>query len=50
MTGAALLYLGERIPSIGTVFTTHATMLGRALASLGITPDHHAADKGLGGK
>ena len=50
MTGAALLYLQERIPSIGTVFTTHATMLGRALASLGITPDPNAADKGLGGK
>lgn len=50
MTGAALLYLQERIPSIGTVFTTHATMLGRALASLGITPDPNAPDKGLGGK
>lgn len=50
MTGAALLYLQERIPSIGTVFTTHATMLGRALASLGITPDPAAGDKGLGGK
>lgn len=50
MTGASLLYLQERIPSIGTVFTTHATMLGRALASLGITPDHTAEDKGLGGK
>jgi phosphorylase/glycogen(starch) synthase len=50
MTGASLLYLQERIPSIGTVFTTHATMLGRALASLGITPDPNAPDKGLGGK
>ncbi len=50
MTGAALLYLQERIPSIGTVFTTHATMLGRALASLGITPNLDAPDKGLGGK
>lgn len=50
MTGAALLHLQERIPSIGTVFTTHATMLGRALASLGITPDPAAPDKGLGGK
>ncbi len=50
MTGASLLYLQERIPSIGTVFTTHATMLGRALASLGITPDPQAADNGLGGK
>ena len=48
MTGASLLYLQERIPSIGTVFTTHATMLGRALASLGITPDHSRKDKGLG--
>ena len=45
MTGAALLYLRERIPSIGTVFTTHATMLGRSLASLGIDPS-----KGLGDK
>jgi phosphorylase/glycogen(starch) synthase len=50
MTGASLLYLQERIPSIGTVFTTHATMLGRALASLGITPDPSAPDRGLGGK
>ncbi len=50
MTGASLLYLQERIPSIGTVFTTHATMLGRALASLGITPDHSKKDKELGGK
>jgi glycogen phosphorylase/synthase len=50
MTGASLLYLQERIPSIGTVFTTHATMLGRSLASLGITPDPNAGDKGLGGK
>lgn len=45
MTGASLLYLRSRIPSIGTVFTTHATMLGRALASLGTLPQH-----GLGGK
>ncbi len=45
MTGAALLYLKERIPSIGTVFTTHATMLGRALASMGVDPS-----QGLGGK
>ena len=45
MTGAALLYLHERIPSIGTVFTTHATMLGRALASLGIDPSQGLGDK-----
>ncbi|MFK7739686.1 MAG: alpha-glucan family phosphorylase, partial [Planctomycetota bacterium] len=36
MTGAALLQLQDRIPSIGTVFTTHATVLGRSLASLGV--------------
>ncbi len=50
MTAAALLYLQDRIPSIGTVFTTHATMLGRALASLGITPDPGSDDNGLGGR
>ncbi|MCR9243447.1 MAG: alpha-glucan family phosphorylase [bacterium] len=50
MTAAALLYLQDRIPSVGTVFTTHATMLGRALASLGITPDPTKGDKGLDGK
>ncbi|MGE3171269.1 MAG: alpha-glucan family phosphorylase [Planctomycetota bacterium] len=45
MTGAALLYLKERIPAIGTVFTTHATMLGRALASMGIDPSQGLGDK-----
>ncbi len=50
MTGAALLYLQDRIPSIGTVFTTHATMLGRAMASLGITPDPAEGKKALGGQ
>ncbi len=45
MTGAALLYLKERIPSIGTVFTTHATMLGRALASMGVDPSQGLGDK-----
>ncbi len=50
MTGAALLYLQDRIPSVGTVFTTHATMLGRAMASLGITPDPAAGKAALGGK
>ncbi len=32
MTGAGLLAVKTLSPSIGTVFTTHATMLGRALA------------------
>lgn len=45
MTGAALLHLKERIPAIGTVFTTHATMLGRAIASLGIDPSQGLGDK-----
>lgn len=36
MTGAGLLYLKKRIPEIGTVFTTHATILGRALAGSGM--------------
>ncbi len=35
MTGAGLLGLKKRVPEIGTVFTTHATMLGRTLASSG---------------
>ncbi len=35
MCGAGLLTLKRQAPTIGTVFTTHATMLGRALASTG---------------
>jgi glycogen phosphorylase/synthase len=33
MTGAGMLYLKEKEPAIGTVFTTHATMLGRSISS-----------------
>ncbi len=36
MTGAGLLAVKKLAPSIGTVFTTHATMLGRALAGSGV--------------
>lgn len=32
MTGAGLLYLKDRLPQIGTAFTTHATVLGRSIA------------------
>lgn len=32
MTGAGLLYLNEHQAQVGTVFTTHATVLGRSLA------------------
>ncbi|MCR4666564.1 MAG: alpha-glucan family phosphorylase [Desulfovibrio sp.] len=35
MCGAGLLWLKKNHPDIGTVFTTHATMLGRALAGSG---------------
>ncbi len=35
MCGAGLLTLKRQAPAIGTIFTTHATMLGRALASTG---------------
>ncbi|MDD5750037.1 MAG: hypothetical protein PHU56_00065 [Candidatus Pacebacteria bacterium] len=32
LSGTGLLYLGKKQPRIGTVFTTHATTLGRTLA------------------
>jgi len=32
MTGTGLLYLKEKVPQIGCVFTTHATVLGRCIA------------------
>jgi len=32
MTGSGLLYLKKYAPQIGTVFTTHATVLGRSIA------------------
>ncbi len=32
MTGGGLLYLKEHQPQVGTVFTTHATAVGRAIA------------------
>jgi phosphorylase/glycogen(starch) synthase len=36
MTGAGILYLKEHVPQIGTVFTTHATVLGRSIAGNGL--------------
>ncbi len=39
MTSSSLLYLKKQAPSIGSVFTTHATVLGRALSSVGQSPD-----------
>ena len=32
MTGAGLLYLKENVPQVATVFTTHATVIGRSIA------------------
>ena len=32
MTGAGILYLKEKVPQAGCVFTTHATVLGRSIA------------------
>lgn len=32
MTGSGILYLKDRTPQISTVFTTHATVLGRSIA------------------
>jgi glycogen phosphorylase/synthase len=56
MTGAGILYLKEYAPQIGTVFTTHATSLGRSMAGhnlplysgLGqINPDETARNLGI---
>lgn len=35
MTGAGVLYLEKHVPQVGTVFSTHATILGRSVASNG---------------
>jgi len=32
MTGSGLLYLKKSLPQVGTIFTTHATVLGRSVA------------------
>lgn len=36
LAGVALLYLKKMNPKVGTVFTTHATMLGRSIAGSGM--------------
>lgn len=36
MTGAGLLYLKKNLPQAATLFTTHATVLGRCLAGNGL--------------
>lgn len=36
MTGVGLLYLRKAMPQVGSVFTSHATVLGRSLAGNGV--------------
>ncbi len=51
MCGAGILYLKKNLPRVGTVFSTHATMLGRAIAHTNseyynqIETDRNIADK-----
>ena len=35
MCGTALLYVKKELPQVGTIFTTHATVLGRSIAGNG---------------
>ena len=44
MTATALLYLKKEIPSVGTVFTTHATVLGRSIAGNGLSLYNYLTD------
>ncbi|HCT30873.1 MAG TPA: alpha-glucan family phosphorylase [Bacteroidales bacterium] len=44
MTGTGLLYLKNTMPQIGTIFTTHATVLGRCIAGNNI-PLYSKLDK-----
>jgi len=36
MTGTGILYLKNKTPQVGTVFTTHATAIGRSIAGNGL--------------
>ncbi len=36
MTGTGVLYLKEKVPQVGTAFTTHATVMGRSIAGNGL--------------
>ncbi|MFT5284981.1 MAG: phosphorylase/glycogen(starch) synthase [Planctomycetota bacterium] len=38
MTGSGMLYLRNHTPEVAGIFTTHATMLGRSIASTGVAP------------
>ncbi len=45
MTGSGMLYLRTHAPEIASVFTTHATMLGRSIASTGVPPLQGLGDR-----
>jgi phosphorylase/glycogen(starch) synthase len=52
MCGAGLLCVKKKVPEIGTVFTTHATILGRTLAGSGVdiyTSMEHISPQGEAG-
>jgi len=44
MTGTGVLYLKETVPQAGTIFTTHATVMGRSIAGNGL-PLYRDMDK-----
>jgi len=59
MTGTGALYLNQHVPQVGTVFTSHATVLGRSVAGNGLplygnlgqyAPGKTAADFGVTAK
>jgi len=44
MTGGGILYLNDRVPQIGTIFTTHATVVGRSIAGNNLPLYSHFED------
>jgi len=44
MTGSGALYLNKVLPQVGTIFTTHATVVGRSLAGNGYTFYDHLSN------
>jgi len=47
MSAGAILHLQTAAPEIGTVFTTHATMLGRSLAGRRVDPNFYESLPGI---
>ncbi|TVQ87218.1 MAG: alpha-glucan family phosphorylase [Bacteroidetes bacterium] len=56
MTGSGVLYIKDKVPQVGTIFTTHATSLGRSIAGNGqqlyadmgnIDPESRASELGV---